>query len=83
MKNKTTVIISTVFGILFLMLAFYYWSTPASLLPHFMPGYNAALATPHFKHGLGAFILAAAAFIFAWFKSGEKGAKDLPKEDHS
>jgi hypothetical protein len=81
MKNKTTVIVSIVLGILFLMLAFYYWSTPADLLPHFMPGYDAALNAVHFKHGLGAFILAAAAFIFAWFTSGEKNALDLPKED--
>lgn len=81
MKNKTTVIASIVLGILFLALAFYYWMTPADLLPHFMPGYDAALSTVHFKHGLGAFILAIAAFILAWFKSGAKDGKDLPKED--
>jgi hypothetical protein len=81
MKNKTTVIVSIVFGILFLALAFYYWMTPADLLPHFMPGYAPGLATVHFKHGLGAFILAAAAFIFAWFKSGAKDGTNLPKED--
>jgi amino acid permease len=70
-----------VLGILFLALALYYWIVPADLLPHFMPGYDAALNTAHFKHGLGAFILAAAAFIFAWFKSGAKDGKALPKED--
>ena len=81
MKNKTIAIISVVLGILFLALAFYYWSTPADLLPHFMPGYDATLSTVHLKHGIGAFVLAAAAFIFAWFTSGEKDGKDLPKED--
>ncbi len=81
MKNNPTVISFVVLGILFLALAFYYWMTPADILPHFMPGYDPSLSTIHFKHGLGAFILAVAAFIFAWFKSGEKDPKDLPKED--
>lgn len=81
MKNKIAVIVSIVAGILFLALAFYYWITPADLLPHFMPGYDAALTSVHFKHGLGAFILAVAAFILGWFKSGPKNAEDLPKED--
>ena len=75
MKNKTPVVVSVLAGIVFLVLAVYYWMTPADLLPHFFPGYSPTLTTIHFKHGLGAFIFAAAAFILAWFKSGKKNSQ--------
>ncbi len=60
---------SVLLGILFLIIAAYYWMTPAGNLPHFMPGYVANGTVAHFKHGLASLILAFGLFIFAWFKS--------------
>jgi len=65
-------IVAVVLGIVFLGLAFVYWTTPASGLPSFFPGYNPALAAPHFKHGLASFIVAVLLFIYAWFATGKK-----------
>jgi hypothetical protein len=72
--QKTLVIGSTTLGLIFLVLAVYYWMTPAGSLPGFMPGYIDSSTHVHFKHGLGALILGIACFIFAWFKSGPKVA---------
>ena len=35
------------FGIAFIVLAIYYWLTPANMLPAFLPGYNVAMTAPH------------------------------------
>jgi hypothetical protein len=60
---------SVIVGIAFLALAIFYWITPADALPTYLPGYDAASTTVHFKHGLASMILAVALFIFAWFSS--------------
>ncbi|MCL4384264.1 hypothetical protein M1116_02330 [Patescibacteria group bacterium] len=75
--NKTLLIVlSVVAGLLCLVLAFIYFTTPAAALPHFLPGFNAALTkVHHYKHGLGALILGLGCFVFAWFQSGQKSAK--------
>jgi hypothetical protein len=70
--NKTLGIVAVVLGIVFLALTFIYWTTPASALPHFLPGYDAAMAAVHFKHGLASLILAILLFIFAWFATAKK-----------
>jgi hypothetical protein len=70
--NKTLAILAVVVGIVLLGLAFVYWTTPASALPHFLPGYDPAMAGVHFKHGLASFILAILLFIYAWFATGKK-----------
>jgi cell division protein FtsX len=72
LMKRTLALLAAVLGIVFLGLAWLYWSTPANLLPSFMPGFDASAATVHFKHGLGALIVALALFIFAWFESGKK-----------
>jgi len=72
---KTLGIIAIVLGIVFLALAFVYWTTPASGLPHFFPGYDSALAAVHFKHGSAALILVVLLFIFAWFATATKKAE--------
>jgi hypothetical protein len=74
--KKTLNIILILLGVLFLFLTFVYWSTPANALPSYLPGYDPSLATVHFKHGLGALILALAAFVLAWFRSGKKRSVD-------
>jgi len=62
---------AVILGILFITIAIIYFITPARSLPAFFPGYEAGITKTHFKHGLGALILALAAFAFAWFQSGK------------
>jgi hypothetical protein len=39
-------------------------------LPSFFPGYEAGSSHHHTKHGIAAFVVALACFVFAWFQSG-------------
>lgn len=64
--------IAGIIGILFIILALVYWTTPAGALPPYLPGYEAGASHIHFKHGLGSLIVGAAIFIFVWFKTGPK-----------
>ncbi len=72
MNTKGLSIISTILGILFIILAIIYWTIPAGSLPHIIPGFIQGSATIHVKHGIGSFILGLALFAYAWFKSGKK-----------
>ncbi len=72
MTSKPLVWGSVVLGLIFLGIAAVYWTHTAAALPHFMPGFDAASTKVHFKHGLGALILAIGLFVFAWFKSAPK-----------
>lgn len=58
-------------GVLFFILAYVYWTTPAHSLPHYLPGFQADSSKIHFKHGLGSLILGLGAFILLWFQSGK------------
>ena len=68
-----------VLGVAFLALAVYYWVTPAGVLPHFMPGYEAGGTQGHLKHGLAAFILASGCGVLAWFLTGSKTTPSAPE----
>lgn len=70
--KRAMAISAVLLGIVFLGLAIVYWTTPASALPSFFPGYDPAMAGVHFKHGLLALILAVLLFIYAWFATGKK-----------
>jgi len=71
--NKPLVIIAAILGIVFLGLAYIYFTTPASSLPSFFPGHETTITTHvHYKHGIGTLLLGVACFIFAWFQSGKK-----------
>jgi hypothetical protein len=70
--------LAVIFGVLLLILAFIYWTTPANSLPGFLPGYDASLTTAHHKHAIGAFVLALAAFAYFWFNSKKPST---PKEN--
>ena len=61
-------------GVVLLVLTAVYWLEPAGSLPSFMPGYEAGSPHIHFKHGLGALILALVLFAFAWFQTGPRRA---------
>ena len=69
--KKTLNIVAIVLGLGLLVVAFIYWLTPANALPVYFPGYSAALATPHIKHGIAAFVVALACFSYAWFNSAK------------
>ena len=62
-------LIAGLLGVVFLALAAVYFLTPAGSLPSFLPGFEAGVGKPHFKHGLGSLVLAVALFAFAWFQS--------------
>lgn len=70
--KKILNILAVVLGIGFIVLAVYYWMTPADMLPVLLPGYNAALTTPHIKHGIASLVLGLALLIYAWFASAKK-----------
>jgi hypothetical protein len=74
MDKKILTYISVLLGVLFVILAFTYWFTPAGSLPTYLPGYIINSHIIHIKHGLASLILALALFAFAWFKSGEKSS---------
>lgn len=70
--QKPIIAIAVLAGIAFIVLAGYYWMTPADALPAFIPGFEPGVTAPHFKHGLGAAIVGLGLFAFAWFKSGPR-----------
>jgi hypothetical protein len=72
MNKKLQVWGGGILGVLFVILAVVYWTTPAGSLPTFFPGYVVASTVVHFKHGLASLILGAACLIFAWFGTGKK-----------
>jgi hypothetical protein len=67
--SKPIVIVALLLGVIFLALTAYYWLTPASALPSFLPGYETGVAAPHHKHAIVALIVALVLFAFAWFQS--------------
>ena len=56
------------------ILAVYYFVTPADKLLHFMPGYEVGVQQAHIKHGLAALVLAAAIGSLLWFSTGKKSS---------
>ena len=69
-KRPQLIIPAVILGIALLALAVLYWVEPAHSLPSFIPGHEAGSDHHHVKHGLAAALLAAGAFVFAWFQSG-------------
>jgi hypothetical protein len=72
MTKKSSVSLWVVLGIVFIIIAIYYWITPAGSLASFVPGFEPGVTAVHFKHGLAALILGLALFVFAWFKGGKR-----------
>ncbi len=69
-KRRNLIVPAVVAGIVLLVVAIIYWVEPASSLPSFFPGHQAADSEHHIKHGIAAFVVALGCFIFAWFQSG-------------
>ena len=61
-----------ILGIIFLYIAYVYKSHTIGDLPTYFPGYTAGATGYHTKHAIGSFILALAAFVYAWFQSAPK-----------
>jgi hypothetical protein len=56
-------------GVALLVVAVVYWAEPASSLPAFFPGHDAASDHHHVKHGIAALVVGLALLAFAWFSS--------------
>ena len=67
--GKPLVLVAALIGIILVIVAAVYAIEPASGLPAFFPGHAAGDAVHHYKHAIGALILALAVFAFAWFQS--------------
>ena len=72
-KYRQLIIPAILLGILLVVIAIVYWASTAAGLPSFFPGHKTGSSTHHFKHGLAAFLLGLACFVFAWFQTGPKG----------
>ena len=75
MNKKILTYGSVARGLLFVILALIYWTTPAGYLPSYLPGHETGSVTIHFKHGLASIILGLGLFAFAWFESGKKSSQ--------
>jgi hypothetical protein len=64
--------IAVVLGFILIAIAVVYWAEPAKSLPSFFPGHAAGSSHHHAKHGIAAFLLGVACFVFAWFRSGPR-----------
>ena len=59
-------------GIVLIVIAIVYWAEPAKSLPGFFPGHESGSGHHHVKHGIAAFVVGLACFVFAWFRTGPK-----------
>ena len=71
-KHPALIIPAVVLGLVLIGIAIVYWAEPARSLPSFFPGHAAGSGHHHTKHGIAAFLLGIACFVFAWFKTGPK-----------
>jgi uncharacterized membrane-anchored protein YitT (DUF2179 family) len=73
-NRRLLAIVAIVVGIALIAIAIVYWAEPASSLPSFFPGHEAGSSHHHTKHGIAAFLVGLACFVFAWFNTGPKRA---------
>ena len=69
-KRRDLILPAVVVGLLLLVVGLVYVADPAGSLPSFLPGHEAGSTHHHIKHGIAALLLAAAAFVYAWFQTG-------------
>jgi amino acid transporter len=72
-KSRQLILPAVALGILLIVIAVIYWVSTANGLPSFFPGHKAGSSTHHIKHGIAAFLLGIACFVFAWFQTGPAG----------
>ena len=71
-SDRLLAILAIVVGIVLIVIAFVYWLEPARSLPGFFPGHESGSGHHHVKHGIAAFLVGVACFVFAWFATGPK-----------
>ncbi len=72
--DRLLVGLAVLLGIALIVVAVVYWAEPAKSLPSFFPGHRAGSNHHHTKHGIAAFLVGLACFVFAWFRTGPKRA---------
>jgi hypothetical protein len=77
-NDRLLVTLALLAGIVLIVIAIVYWIEPAKSLPGFFPGHQAGSAHHHVKHGIAAFVVGLAAFVFAWFRTGPKRTPASP-----
>ena len=80
--KKALIVLAVILGLVLIITGVVYFMTPARFLPSFFPGYDRALMSHHYKHGIGSVILGIACFIFAWFQSGKKEKESVKEEEN-
>jgi hypothetical protein len=75
-NRRLLAILAIILGIALIAVAIVYWAEPARSLPSFFPGHQAGSNHHHTKHGIAAFLVGLASFVFAWFNTG--GGKTKP-----
>ena len=71
-NDRLLLAVSILVGIVLIIVAIVYWVEPAKSLPGFFPGHQAGSGHHHVKHGIAAFLVGLACFVFAWFRTGPK-----------
>jgi 1,4-dihydroxy-2-naphthoate octaprenyltransferase len=69
-QKRLLVAVAVVVGIVLIAIAVVYWAEPAKSLPSFFPGHEKGSNHHHVKHGIAAFLVGLACFVFAWFNTG-------------
>jgi uncharacterized membrane protein HdeD (DUF308 family) len=78
MSNPSKLIVpaAILLGVVLIVVAIVYFTTPEHSLPAFFPGHTSAGSAEanhhHTKHGIAAIVVALACFAFAWFQTGPK-----------
>jgi hypothetical protein len=67
-------ILAGLLGLLDLVLAFVYFTTPAGSLPTFLPGYETGSSHIHVNHAIGALVVAVLLLGVAWLTRGPREA---------
>ena len=70
--KKALALLALPASLVFIVLAVWYWTTPAGMLPAYLPGYIAGSTAIHYKHGIASLLLGIAALAYAWFATGSK-----------
>jgi hypothetical protein len=78
-KNRQLILPAVALGVVLIVIAIVYWALSAGDLPSFFPGHQSGSSTHHFKHGLAAFLLGIACFVFAWFQTGPASSRSSEK----
>jgi hypothetical protein len=71
-NDRLLTIAAVIVGAALIVIAIVYWAEPAKSLPGFFPGHQAGSGHHHVKHGIAAFLVGLACFVYAWFKTGPK-----------